>query len=204
MGSEFIRNGPSIESFAVISRFNRGYNNTGSIIPAYKFLSAGFGQTFNYPNVITTAGNSPCLGLNLLDFPNLTGSKLLRYGAIQFPSGIIDTSLIPLNTIVYVSNTGDLTLNPTNIKAGHTLTQGINPWIMINVQYFPDGYIEFSFTNLVNQVFNHDFGKYSNIIIIDSLGNDITSSLNVIHDANKKSLTIQSNIPVTGKLICNN
>jgi hypothetical protein len=191
-----------INTYAVISQYRRGYNSTGNPIPAFKFIALAGGYFSNYPLIQISAGNSPCIGLLTSILPNAQGTKVIYYGLIQFPSGIIDTTAIPLNTPVYISNTGDLTLNYTNLKAGHVMTQGVSPWIFLNVQYSTERYIEFPFVNLTNQVFNHDFRRYTNFIIVNASGDDITSGLSVNHDTNKQSVTVQSNVPITGSLVC--
>jgi hypothetical protein len=191
---------PGIETNAVINRFRRGYNNTGSTINAFKFVSTSGGYISNYPYVQASDFTKPCLGV--LAAPLLTGTatKIQYYGLFQFGVGILDTTSVPLQTPVYVSPTGDLTLSYSALKAGETKSQGTSPWVLLNVQYYPERYTEFPFTGITTNTFNHNFARYPEVTILSGT-TDITSSVVVTHP-NKNSVTLVSNIPITGTLIC--
>ena len=54
----------AIENNTVVATFKRGYNNTGSTIGEYKFVTLDNGFTFNYPNFkIVYSYSFPVLGL---------------------------------------------------------------------------------------------------------------------------------------------
>lgn len=193
---------PGIELNAVINRYRRGYNDTGSTINKCKFVCAEGTYFSNYPKIKINDFSSPCIGVITDNLATGSGAKILHFGLFQFDPGIIDTTAVPLNTPVYVSNTGDLTLSYTRILAGHTVSQGTSPWILLNVKYNPERYIEFPLVNVTSQIFNHNFGRYSCVQIIDSNNKDITSSVLIEHSTNKLSVTIESNVPINGILIC--
>lgn len=191
---------PAIETNTVLNRYRRGYNDTGSTIVAFKFAGLTTGYFSNYPKIKVADLTSPTIGLVTSNLANLSNDKLLYYGLIQFPSGIIDTTSIPLNTPVYCNSTGDLTLTSTIVLVGHTMSQGISPWILLNVKYNPSRYQEYPFVSLTNQTFNHNFNRYPSVIVLEGT-EDITSGVQVLHPDNN-SVTIVSNIAITGKVIC--
>lgn len=193
---------PGIELNAVISRYRRGYNNTGSSIPKCKFVSPDGNMFSNYPTVQVADLTKPCLGVLEAALPNGSGAKVLYYGLFQFDPGIVDTTLVPLNTPVYVDASGNLTLSYTTIIAGHTASQGTSPWILLNVKYNPERYIEFTLTAVTSQTFSHNFNRFSQVTVTNSLGEDITAGVIITHDPNKLDVTLTSNVPITGKLIC--
>lgn len=193
---------PGIELNAVINRYRRGYNDTGVTLAKFKFVCLEGTFFSTYPKIKLNDFSSPCVGVLTDALLTSTGAKILHYGLLQFDAGIIDTTAVPLNTPVYVSNTGDLTLSYTRVLAGHTASQGTAPWILLNVKYNVERYLEFPLVNVTNQTFNHNFGRYSSVKIINSAEEDITSSVLIEHSTNKLSLTMESNIPINGILIC--
>jgi len=204
MGQQTLKNDNPVDinTYAVISQYRRGYNNTGITIPAFKFIALAGGYFSNYPLIKISQGDTSCIGLLTDPLLNAQGAKAIYYGLVQFTSGGVDTTLVPLNTPVYINSVGNLTLTYTNLKAGHTMSQEPTPWIFLNIQYHPERYIEFPFVGITTQTFNHDFKRYTNFIVINTAGDDITSGLSVNHDTNKQSVTVQSNVPISGSLIC--
>lgn len=191
---------PGIETNAVISRFRRGYNDTGSTIAVYKFVCLSGGFFSNYPKIQINDFSSPCIGVLTSSLATSTGAKVQYYGVLQFGPGIVDTTSIPLNTPVYVDSSGNLTLSYTRIIAGHTLSQETSPYILLNVRYIPELYLEFTFTSITSQTFNHNFNRYPNVTIMQGT-TDITSGVSIDYP-DKNSVSITSNIAITGKIIC--
>jgi hypothetical protein len=193
----------AIESLAVVNRYRRGYNGTGVSIPAFTFVTLDTGFFSNYPKIKPINSYSgPSFGVTTAALADSSGAKLIHYGIVQFPISMLDTTAVPLGTKVYINSSGQLTLNYTPIFGGFTMSQSTSPHILLCIRFFNERYNEFSFTNLLTQNFVHDFSRYSNFIVLDALGNDISSSVLIEHATNKLSITVTSNIPVTGTLIC--
>lgn len=192
-----------IEENTVLNLYKRGFNNTGNQIDAYKVVTFDNGFNSNIPNIKPIDSyNQPALGIVINNVSNASMIKFPNYGIYQLPNGIIDTTLTPLKSPIYTDNTGNITLSWTPIRIGFVLTQATNPYILLLVNPEIKKYREFSFSSTTYELIIHDFEYYANVIVMDSLGRDITSSVNLTYGTNKKSLTLETNIPITGKIVC--
>lgn len=191
----------AIDANAVIFKYRRGYNLTGALIPEYTPVQLASGYFSNYPKIAVTDLNTPTLGIPLADMPNASGAKLLHEGVITLPSGLLDTTAMPLLTPIYATSSGGYSDVFSTVLIGFTLSQSLTPAIYVALQFITK-YIEIAFTGITSQVFTHDFKRYSNIIVLDAMGNDITASVLLTHNALKTAVTVTTNVPITGKLIC--
>lgn len=188
-----------IEKNSVIATYKRGFNNTGAQINQYKFVTLDNGFTFNYPNIkVVNSYDYPIIGLIISNLPDSQSAKFPNYTVLQLPIGIIDTTTVPLRAPVYCNNSGDFTLSWTPLHVGYVLSQSTTPYIYLKLSE-RKSYKEFTLTAVTLQTIVHNFGYLPNIIVVDNMGRDITSGIDITQDEN--SIIIQSNVPITGKII---
>lgn len=191
-----------VDNNAIKTKYRRGFNNTGSVILDYKVVGLNGGETTGYPHIkIYDDYKYPALGLTTTSILTGTQDKIINYGVVTLINGIIDTTSIPIGTKVYANTSGNLTLNWTSCVVGRTLDQSTTPKILIHFTDSIFEYLEFNFTSITNATFNHNFERYSNIIIMNTAREDISSGVLLTHSADKKSVTISTNNPISGYII---
>lgn len=191
-----------LDTNAIKTKYRRGHNNSGSTILNYRVVGLHLGEVSGNPSIkLHDNYITPALGVTTTNIANMSQDKIVYYGVLSLPPGVLDTTSATLGDRIYSTDTGQLTLVWTPIVIGRVLSQSTSPSILVHVVNTVFHYLEFSFTSITTQTFSHNLGRYPNYFVYDTNREDITSGVKIYQSVDKNSITLEMNNSTSGYLI---
>lgn len=140
----------------------RIFNNSGSAIPEYVAVKVNGSSNENINIAVINSYNDNIIGITQGNIPNNTYSTLIKRGLLKITN--FDTTLISINTKVYVTEDGIITLFNTGYHIGFTTDQNIHGTIYIDLNVDSVSSLHF---NLIEQN-NHGFVNGNILRVVSS------------------------------------